>query len=274
MNYKAKISILSLLTIGALLALVAIAISCSNDVPNKTDSSAQSEAELVTINQFDTLLTRSDLNGNQSQQGGGIHVTGFGAVAASPNIAELYLTVETIQVSVTKAREIVGRASDQLRRALTTVHDVSPSDIETRNFRIQPEYDYRSSKTVLLGYRVTNSMVIKVRDLDSIGGVIDDAAAAAGNSLRVNSIQFTVDDAVELEIEARTIAIENALDKSDQFATATGVTRGDLLYISESYSPSPKFAMATTRAMAEPSTVITPGKLEITVTVQAIFGIR
>ena len=46
----------------------------------------------------------------------------------------------------------------------------------------------------MVEYRVNNSASIKIRDLDSVGAIIDDVDTARGDSTRVNNIRFTVED--------------------------------------------------------------------------------
>ena len=79
---------------------------------------------------------------------------------------------------------------------------VEDRDIQTRFFNISPRYEYqevleegfRRGKQVLVGYVVNNSASVKIRDLDSVGRVIDEVADAGGDVTRINGISFTVDD--------------------------------------------------------------------------------
>ena len=48
----------------------------------------------------------------------------------------------------------------------------------------------------MVGYSVNDSASIKIRDLDSVGAVIDDVVTAMGDSTRVNNIRFTVEDPI------------------------------------------------------------------------------
>jgi hypothetical protein len=55
---------------------------------------------------------------------------------------------------------------------------------------------------VLVGYQVTNTLNIKVRDLDNMGNIIDGATEAAGNLVRINRVSFAIEDTKSLQIEA------------------------------------------------------------------------
>ena len=76
----------------------------------------------------------------------------------------------------------------------------------------------------------------------------------------------------ELQSQARTLAIRDAVAKAEQLAGDTGATLGKLLFISESGGPSkPVIARTEARAFAaEAATPISLGELDVTVMIQAI----
>ena len=54
---------------------------------------------------------------------------------------------------------------------------MADADIQTTSFNVFPRYDYIERTQVLAGYRVSNSVSIKIRDLDRVGEIIDDVAS-------------------------------------------------------------------------------------------------
>lgn len=74
---------------------------------------------------------------------------------------------------------------------------IAEDDIQTRYFTIQPEYRYDTPQRepVLVGYRVANTVIAQIRALEAVGLIIDSVAAAGGDAARVQSIQFTIEDA-------------------------------------------------------------------------------
>jgi uncharacterized protein YggE len=119
-------------------------------------------------------------------------------------------------------------------------------DIQTTSFNIFPLYEYREeiesgirrSKQILVEYGVNNSASIKIRDLDSVGAIIDDAVTAGGDSTRVNNIRFTVENPPLMMTQLREEAVSDALAKAQQFADLTGVGLGRLIFVSEGGSTS------------------------------------
>ena len=216
----------------------------------------------------------------------GIWVTGEGTISLEPDLVLVNIGVETTDETVAAAR---ARAASAMAAIVDAVkaYGVDDRDIQTRSFNIWPEYEFpevseggrRVRRQVLVGYRISNTATIKVRDLDAVGDIIDDVADAGGDATRINGISFTIDDPKPHMTQLRQDAVEDALNKAEQFASLTGVSVGPLVYISEGGATSPvvqdfaraEFGIATARAA--PSTPISGGELELSLRVQTVFGI-
>ena len=210
--------------------------------------------------------------------GTGIHVTGVGTASAQPDIAVLSLGVEGMAPTVAEANAIAAEAISGMLSVLRAA-GVTDDDMETRQFSIQPEYSFeREGGRKLIGYRVTNTLLVTVRDLDGVGNIIDRAAAAGGDATRINSISFQVEEGTALEEQARLLALEDAVAKADLFAAQTGVTRGKLVFITETSFPqfprTEAFALDARVAGAPAApTEILAGEFDVRVCVQAVFAI-
>ena len=130
---------------------------------------------------------------------------------------------------------------------------------------------------VLIGYQVTNTLTVKVRDLDKMGDIIDGATEAAGNLVRINSVRFTIEDTKPLQNEAREEAIADLLTKANAMAALAGVELGKLVFLTESGGGVPQsFARpeaASAFGSAAQSTSILAGELDVNVSVQGVFAI-
>ena len=91
----------------------------------------------------------------------------------------------------------------------------------------------RSGSEELVGYRVRNNVTAKIRDLDTIGAVIDDAILAGGDATRFDDLRFTVEDTSEVMEDLREAAVMDAMDKAQRMADTAGVTLGSLAYIAD-----------------------------------------
>lgn len=239
----------------------------------------------------------------------GIWVTGQGSASGTPDLAIVNLGVEVLADSAADARSEAAEGINAAIAALTE-NDVADEDIQTRHYRIGPRYDYveitqcvdeegnaviaesprdvppgtqctRSSKRVLDGYQVNNSLTVKVRDLDSVGEIIDSVIEAAGDIVRINGINFSIEDSQALEDEARAAAVADLKAKAARLAELAGVELGPLVYLSEMGGPaafsrfdggfggSASFAYASEALLTQ----IEPGQLEAVVTVVGVFEI-
>ena len=218
-----------------------------------------------------------ELKGNLNSQQEGIWVSGEGRVAAVPDVAILRLGIEAQAETVADAQESAAAAMKKVMDALDD-QDIDEKDIQTQQFSIRriTRWDDREDKEVIIGYRVTNMVTAKIRDVENAGNVIDDVASAGGDLTRIDSISFTVDDPTEYYNEARELAVKNADEKARVLAEVAGVKLGKPTYISESsYVPSPVYREDMMLAEAAPkmTTPINPGELEITLNVQLAYAI-
>ena len=207
-----------------------------------------------------------------------IHVTGSGSVVGEPDIATLNLGVSAEKASVEEAREAAASAMTNVIESLKA-NNVAENDIQTENFSIYPQYDYTDNGRVLRGYRVNNTVNAKVRELESLSDIIDDAAAAGGDIVVVNSIQFMIEDSTALQTQARALAVENAEAKAQTLAEASGVTLGKPVTITETtFGGSPPIVFAESAALAadsaRSSTPVEAGELTVTVNVTVIYEIK
>jgi uncharacterized protein YggE len=214
-----------------------------------------------------------------SQQQVGLWVTGEGKAMATPDVVLLSLGVEAEAKTVAQAQQDAAEAMDGVVKALRS-NGVAEKDIQTQRFSIYPVRKWLEDeqREIIIGYRVTNIVVAKIRQVDKAGTIIDGVTDAGGDLTRINSISFTVDDPTTYYEEAREQAIGDAVAKAKQMAQAAGIKLGKLLYISEGTPYVPPVIVRDYLMKAEgaaaPTTSISPGELEIQVTVQMVYDIR
>ena len=215
----------------------------------------------------------------------GIWVTGQATMEIPADVAKVSIGVESRELTVGEARQKAAKAMEGVLDAIKA-GGVTDEDIVTTNFNVYPQTTWievsdalgRHSEPRITGYTVTNTVQVTVRDIENLGGVVDTAAEAGGNLIRINSIQFTVDDPSVFSEQIRQIAAANALAKADVYARALGVSVGQVVYLTEIGSSVPmasSFPQAEMAAMdgAFKSTPISAGDVNLSVTVQAVFAI-
>ncbi|MEQ1900371.1 MAG: SIMPL domain-containing protein [Devosia sp.] len=169
---------------------------------------------------------------------GSMQITGHGEVSAPPDSA--FVTSGVTSQGTTAKEALDANTADmaQLIEVLKAAGIDAP-DIQTSGFSVNPNYVYSDARDQngyqlppkIVGYVVTNSVTVHVRDLGTLGGVLDQAVTVGANT--INGINFTVDDPAELYNEARKAAFADAKAKADLYADAAGVELGALALISE-----------------------------------------
>lgn len=215
---------------------------------------------------------------------GGIIVTGSSSIELKPDMATISLGVESYATTVSVARDNASISINEMLDVMKKV-GIDDGDIQTTAFNIYPQYEYievREDGRVrgvqeLVGFTVSNMLLVTVKNLDDIGEIIDKITDAGGNDVRFNSINFGIQDPVPYQSQLRKLAVEDGITKASQLAEYSGVKLGSITMIndySSQASVAQDQAVFAERAMAIPSTSINPGSLNLSMQVDMIFEIE
>ena len=205
-----------------------------------------------------------------------LSVTGEGRVSAAADVAVLDVGVSVVRDSVGEARADAAEAMEAVRASLRA-SGVADGDVVTVQFNVFPEFDFREEGQTLRGFRVTNVVSARIRDIDDASRVIDEAIVTAGDNVVVNNISFTIDDSTALADQARELAIEDARRKAQVLADLAEVELGDLLNVGESGGAGPPalaFAEAALPRGGGGPTPIDGGEVTVALSVFLTFAIE
>ena len=281
--------ILALLAMLAASAAMMVAIACGEDSRadvDGTSSAATNAAVMDALSAVTAATAEMSSSMAQAQPAGGqtgILVSGEGRVSVEPDLAIVNIGVEAQAETVAEARADAAGAMFSVVAAVKG-RGLSDADIQTTSFNIWPQYQYeeierdgrRVNRQVLVGYTVSNSAAIKVRDLSALGPIIDEVAEAGGDFTRINGVSFTVEDTKPFMNDLREAAFKEAEAKAGQLADLAGVELGQAMFISEGVAtPDVVRSDLAFRAMAMESsaTPISAGETELRLTISALFGI-
>jgi uncharacterized protein YggE len=207
-----------------------------------------------------------------------LNVSGMGTVIMMPDLAYINIGVHTEAPTAAEAVAANNTQTQQLVDALK-VAGVAAKDIRTSNFSIYPntQYDPQTNEKLGTTYVVDNTVYVTVRNLDSLGDLLDTAVKAGANN--VNSIQFDVADKNPAMKQARDEAVKDAKAQALGLADAAGVSLGELQSISYNNSvPTPVMESFGKGgggvAAADLAVPINPGTMTLTVTVGMTYGIK
>jgi uncharacterized protein YggE len=203
----------------------------------------------------------------------GISVVGEGIVVAQPTQARVTFGVEVIERSLSAAQRSAASQMDAVVNRLLEL-GVDRSDIQTVRFSVQPEYNQQVRPPALVGFRVSNAVSAKLKDVNTIGTTLD--AVVEAGAVRVNHIQFEMADPAALKDQAREQAMNNARRKAEQLARLSGVALGRPIRIEESDrgDVTPVAAAPAAREAMQATTPILPGELQVQTTVHVVYAIQ
>jgi uncharacterized protein YggE len=200
-----------------------------------------------------------------------ISVTGEATVSVPPDLAEIDGGVTSEAKTAREASEANNAAMGKVLQALKGA-GIEEKDIQTARLSLQPQSaPNRSGPSAIAGYRASNRVTIRVRDVTKVANVIDTLVGAGANE--IGGIHFVVSQASKLLDEARERAVADARRKAEIYAKAAGVTLGAPLGISEegNSAPVPYRRMAAGMAASAP---VAQGEETLAVTVSVSWAIK
>ena len=215
-------------------------------------------------------------------------VSGEGKITAVPDIAEFSFGILTQGgVDIVKLQK---ENTEKMNKAIAFLKEksVDSKDIKTENYNLEPRYQNyncfnQSNDGVepcpppeIIGYAITQSVSVKVRDFNKIGDIFSGIMTSGANS--VSQLQFTIDNPEKLQNSAREKAIENAKEKAEAIAKAGDFNVGRLLGVDEnSYNPPIYYRSLKTEFSnidADASPTIEAGSQEVKINVVLRYEIR
>ena len=202
-----------------------------------------------------------------------ISVTGEATLSVPPDLAQVDGGVTSEAKTAREASEANNAAMGKVLLALKGV-GIDEKDYQTSRLSLQPQNS--SSKpgapSTIVGYRASNRVTIRLRDIAKVANVIDTLVGAGAND--IGGINFTVSQASKLLDEAREQAIADARRKAEIYARAAGVTLGAPLSITEGGAPGPILYRRVAAPMAVSGAAVAQGEETLQVTVSVSWAIK
>ncbi len=207
-----------------------------------------------------------------------LEVTGKGEIKIKPDVAYLTISVET---TAKKASDAARDNAEKMKNVLDKLKSqIGKEDkITTTGYQLSPIYEYndKTRRSDLTGYRASNGVVLETKNLDELGKLIDSATQVGAN--RIDHLSFGTDKRDEYRRQALAEAVQDAKATADAVAKASGVKIVRILKISPSYEvPRPVFReFGVAKLAAAPEAAPTPielGELTVSATVNIVFEIQ
>lgn len=206
-----------------------------------------------------------------------LNANGAGSVSVAPDIAIVTIGVVTREDT---ARAALSANNADLRDVIAAIkaEEIDEADIGTSGFSVTPLFKGKGSSILnydsdgtneIVGYEVSNTVQVTIRDLANSGAVLDKVVSSGAN--RISGIRFDVSDPQAASDRALAAAIAEARRLGELIADASGVRLVRILDINAS-GGGPVFARAEMRAMSD-SVPVMPGRQEITANANIVWEI-
>jgi uncharacterized protein YggE len=202
-----------------------------------------------------------------------ISVTGEARISVPPDLAQIDAGVTSEAKTAREASDTNNAAMGKMLLALKGA-GLDEKDYQTSRLSLQPQYSSAKSGSpaTITGYRASNRVTIRLRDVAKVASVIDTLVSAGANE--IGGINFMVSQASKLLDEAREQAIADARRKAEIYAKAAGVTLGAPISISEEGSAQPLFQTRMAGKMAAASVPVAQGEETLSITVGMTWAIK
>ena len=208
-----------------------------------------------------------------AEMGRVVTTTGVGMIEAVPDMAILDIGVTGEAASAADALAQTSQAMQAVMARLTE-SGVAARDMQTRGLDIQPLWlrpgqngDVAAPR--ITGYVARNGLVVRIRDLSTLGDVLDLVVADGANTF--NGLQFTLQESEAEMAKARAAAVGQAMRKAEELAAAAGVTLGAVRSITESNEAPRPVMMEMAAARMSDGVPIAPGEVSLTARVTMVF---
>ena len=204
-----------------------------------------------------------------------ISVTGQGKATAPPDMATIHTGVitqaETASDGLSENNKALTKIMDVLKQ-----HKIASKDIQTSNFDVRPEYERGprgQHKPKIVGYRVSNQVRVRVRNLPDLGKILDSLVSSGSN--QISGISFGIDDPEGIMNQARNRAVADAKSRAALYAHAAGVKVGKVVTISEQLReiPRPQMVGRAMMGQAAGAVPVATGEQEVRATVYMVFAL-
>jgi uncharacterized protein len=210
-----------------------------------------------------------------------VYVGAEGTFQTAPDTALIQFNISAQAESAKDAYEQAAKQAEATRQVMRA-NGIDPKAAEIGFFSLNPQYDWKNPKHRVVGYQVTTSVSLKLKDFSKIGPVTQQLAdASVGES---QSLSYTLDSTEEAKSQAVADAYRRARASAEALAKASGRVLGELSYAAVDTSenirvlaPIPRRVMAMGAMAAQtpaPTEEFSPQNVRITAHVNAMFVLK
>lgn len=204
-----------------------------------------------------------------------VTASGSGTIQAAPDEATMSFGVAQTGRDPKQLLADTSKAASKIVAALKKA-GVAEKDIQTQSVNLYPQTTFDGGKTVVTGYEASISVTAKVRDLATLGKVIDAGNAAGANTMSGPSFGLAEDS--PQTAAALQKAVADARRNAESMAKAADKSVGKVLTMTDGgVSPVQPYPMAfadSASGMKSAEVPINPGQLDVNSSVVVTFELK
>ncbi len=210
-------------------------------------------------------------------------VAGTGSLTVAPDTAFVTVGMETAGKSLSQAQRENSAVMQKVMERLRALK-IDKERIQTSSFMVTPQYrpspkhpaETPPSLPEIIGYRISNTVTVEVRDLEKVATVIEEALTAGANHFQ--GLEWAMRDEQPARLSALKFAAAKAREKATALSETLNVKLVRLVTVNEAghvIRPMP-YAGLSMREMAPASVAppVSPGEMKVEATVTLIYEIK
>lgn len=209
-----------------------------------------------------------------------ISVSGSGSVALQADIVNFQINVNEKAQTTAQAQQLTNKKINQILTILRSFK-IEDKDITTTSLNFSTDYYWDNNKQIRDGETVSQSVYVKMRDLDNFAKLVDELGSNV-NGISFYNVNFDLEDKTEATVKARELAYQDAYEKAQTYADEAGLKLVAPISISDGYSSvstrstsaNGKMLYAAEAAVMDYATEAPTGTLTVSVNTNVVFEIR
>jgi uncharacterized protein YggE len=206
-----------------------------------------------------------------------VAVWGEGTARAVPDTADVSAGVVSEADTAAAALRANSAAMEKVMQTVQSF-GIASGDVQTQGVNVSPVMSRPANSRAdappqITGYRASNTVSIRVRDMAKLGTVLDTLVGAGANEM--HGVRLTVGKPEALLDEARGKAMADAKRKAGLLAQAAGAKLGPVTSISEESAAVPQPRMYARAEMAAVAAVpVSAGEVELKATLRVVYALE
>lgn len=210
-----------------------------------------------------------------------VFVGADGKFETAPDTAFIQFNISAQGETAKAAYDLASKQAETTRQVLRN-NGIDPKSAEIGFFSVNPMYDWKNPKRKVLGYQVTTSVSLKLKDFAKIGPITQQLADADVSESQ--SLSYTLENIDQAKTKAVADAYQRAHASAQSLAAAASRTLGELSYASVDTFENVRIVapmqrrsgplMAMEAAPPPPTQEFTPQNVTVTAHVNAMFTLK